>query len=114
MHGTDARTGQHRHRGFGNHRHVQRDHIAPLDAQLLEAIGKLADTRVQLAIGDRLGLVRVIPFPDDGDLIATLGEVAIEAVVRHVELAVLEPAHIDITGAEVGIADHRGRIEPVQ
>jgi hypothetical protein len=64
---------------------------------------------VQLAIGDLLGDSRVVAFPEDRDLVTALGEVAVDAVRRDVEHAVVEPADADIAGI-VDVAHRVGRI----
>ena len=92
----DARAGQHRVRRLGNHRQVDRDAIAFLDAELLQRVGHAADFGMQLAIGDLLALGRVVALPDDRGLVATLGEVAIDAVGRDVQHAVMEPADANL------------------
>ncbi|MCY1447022.1 hypothetical protein D9M71_636230 [compost metagenome] len=46
---------------------------------------------VQLAVGDLRGFGGVVAFPDDGDLVAALFQVAVDAVVGDVQLAALEP-----------------------
>ena len=48
MDGADARAGEHRVGGFRDHRHVDGDAVALLDAARLQHIGELADAGVQL------------------------------------------------------------------
>ena len=77
VHRADARAGEHRHRGFRNHRHVDGDAIAFRDAETLQHVRRLAHLRMQLAIADRLAIRsdRRLPrgsrscrraWPDDG------------------------------------------------
>ena len=49
------RAGQHGDGKLGNHRHVQRDHVALADAQRLEHVGELAHFRVQHLVGEHAG-----------------------------------------------------------
>jgi hypothetical protein len=53
---------------------------------------------VQLAIGDVLGLGRIVAFPDDRRLVGALGEMPVDAVGRHVQHAVVIPADMDVAG----------------
>jgi hypothetical protein len=47
--------GQHRDDGLGDHRHVDRDPVAGLDAELGQRVGGLADLVLELGVGDRRG-----------------------------------------------------------
>ena len=79
-----------------------RDAVALLDAEVAQRVGELADARMQLAVADALrGRGRVVGFPDDGDLVAARGEVAVEAVDADVELAVGVPADVEVAAVEV-------------
>ena len=55
MNRADARAGEHRVGGLRDHRHVDGDAVALLDAVRLQHVGEAADFVVQLAIGDVLG-----------------------------------------------------------
>jgi hypothetical protein len=55
---------------------------------------------------------RVVPFPDDGDLVGAALQVAVDAVVGDVGDAVLEPADRDLAGAERRVLDPAERREP--
>ena len=52
MDGADPRAGEHRVGRLGDHRQIDRDPVALLDAMRLQHIGEAADALVQLAIGD--------------------------------------------------------------
>ncbi len=67
---------------------------------------------MKLAVGDVLVLAGIIALPDDGGLVAVRLQVAVEAVVAGVELAVLEPADVDVVG-EVPVQDVVPLLEPV-
>src|SRR5690606_30545571 len=88
------------------------DAVALLDAVRLQDVGEPADMLVKLAIGDLLVVVRIVAFPDDGDLIAALVEMAVDAVVGDVGLAVLKPLDRDVA-LERGIGALRIPPEPV-
>ncbi len=66
----DARTGEHRDGCLRNHRHVDRDTIAFLDAEIAHRAPESAYTLVQLPIRDLAVDGRVVAFPDDRRLIA--------------------------------------------
>ena len=55
---------------------------------------------MKLAIGDAFRLGGIVALPDDGDLIATGGQVAVDAVIGGVGGAVLEPADRDLARPE--------------
>ena len=79
--GADAGAGQHGDRQLGDHRHVDGDPVAPLDAEALEHVGEPADLVEQLGVGDGAGVAR-LALPVVRDLVAPAGlDVAVEAVV---------------------------------
>lgn len=94
----------------GDHRQVDGDAIALLDAERLERVGGAAHLGVELAIGERAHLAGLAD-PDERALVAARGEVPVEAVLRQVELAVGEPAH----ERRLGLVEHlRERLDPVE
>ena len=87
----DPGAGEHRDRQLGDHRHVDRDPVAGLDAELLERVGRLADLALEVAEGQRPGVARLAD-PVVGDLVAEAAlDVPVDAVVGDVELAAGEP-----------------------
>ena len=109
----DARAGEHRHRHFGDHRQIDGDAVALLDAARLQHIGEAADLGMQLAIGDLLVVLGIVALPDDRCLVAPLGEMTIEAVVCDVRRAVLEPFDRHFMRIKGGILDLGEGFEPV-
>ena len=88
----DARARQHRDHGLGDHRHVDRDPVAGLHAQVDQRVGGLADHVLELGVGDVAGVVLGLADPVVGDPVAVAGlDVPVDAVVRRVELAADEP-----------------------
>ena len=114
MHGTDAGAGQHGHRGFGDHGHINGDDVALTDAAGFESVGQAADLSVQLAVTDVGAFLRIVPLPDDGGLLCTCFEMTIQTVCGDVELAVFVPAYGDRTLVEAGVFDFAVRAYPVQ
>ena len=113
----NARAAQHGHRRLGNHRHVNRHAIALFDALRLEHIGKLANLRMQLRVGDALHIVLRLALPDDRHLVACgRRQMPVQTVGGHVELAVLEPCmlHRARVGIPVELPRHGRRLHPVQ
>ena len=53
--GADPRAGEHRDHGLGDHRHVDRDPVAGLHAELDERVGRLADLVLEVGVGDARG-----------------------------------------------------------
>ena len=87
----EACTGEDRDDGLGDHRHVDRDAVAGDEAEFGQGVGGLADVGEQIGVGD-VAAVAGFTFPVDGDLVAVAVEdVAVDAVVGDVELAVGEP-----------------------
>jgi hypothetical protein len=84
MDGADPRAGQHRIGGLGDHRHVDGDPVALLDAVGLHHVGKPADLIVKLAIGDLLVVIGLSPSQMIAVLIAALLQVPVDAVVGDV------------------------------
>ena len=109
--GADAGAGQHRDRRLRNHRQVDGDPVARLHAQREQRVGRLADAAVQVGVGDGAGVAR-LALPVDGDPVAVAGgQMAVEAVVRDVELAPHEP----LGERRVGPVQHLvPRLVPVQ
>ena len=111
--GADARAGEHRIGGLGDHRHVDGHAVAALDAVRLQHVCEAADMGVQLAIGDRLVLGRVVALPQDGDLLGAVLQVSVDAVGRHVQRAVLEPFDGDVRVFVGGVLHLREGLLPV-
>ena len=87
----DARAGQHRHDDLGDHRQEDPDHVALLDAAVLQRVGEALDVAVQVRVGD-VALLALLAAPVEGDPVAPARlDVAVDAVVGDVELAAHEP-----------------------
>ena len=113
MHRADARARQHGVGGLGDHRQVDGDAVALLDAVGLEHVGELADALVQLAVGDLLVVGGVVALPDDRDLVGARLQVPVDAVGRDVERAVLVPFDRDVVGRVGGVLDLGVGLDPV-
>ena len=82
---------EHRDHALDRHRHVDDDPVALDHAARLERVGEPAGALEQLAVAD-LGDRAVVGLEDDRGLVAEpVLDVAVEAVVRGVQRAVLEP-----------------------
>ena len=91
VNGTDARAGQHRDRGFGNHRQIDRDAISLLHAEASQDVRELADFNEELPVR-QCALIARFPFEDDGGFVAPCrAHMPVETVGRHVELSIAEP-----------------------
>ncbi len=109
--GTDAGAGEHRDGHLGDHRHVDVDAVALGDTEALEHVGEPLHVVEELGVGDRPA-VAGLTLPVEGDLVATAGlDVAIETVVRHVELATDEPLRVRQIPVEDGVPRLRPRDE---
>ncbi|MCY1363731.1 hypothetical protein D9M69_505070 [compost metagenome] len=67
---------------------------------------------VQLVVGDVRRFAGVVALPNEGDLLAALFQVAVDAVVGDVQLAALEPGRLAF--AQVAVMDAVPGLEPVQ
>lgn len=67
--GTDTGTGEEGNDGLGDHGHVDGDGIALLDSAGTEGSGQLADLAEELAVCDVLGLVGLVCFVNNSDLL---------------------------------------------
>ncbi len=114
VHRANASAGQHGHRGLRDHGHVEGDPVAFSHAQVPQGVAKAAHLFVQLAIGDAGVICRIIAFPDNGGLIAPGGQMPVQAVHGHVQLAVGEPANVQIFLGVADILDLSERLHPVQ
>ena len=99
----DARAGEHRIRGFRDHRHIDGDAVALLHDAVAHDVGEAADLVVQFLIGDVLAIFRIVAFPDDRGLVGALRQVAVDAVIGGVERAVLEPLDRDVARLVGGV-----------
>ena len=105
--------GQHGVCGLRDHRQVERDPVTLTDTAIAQHIGHAADFRMKLPIGDVLGFVGVVAFPNDRYLVAARREVTVDAIVGDVGLAVLEPFDRDVAGSKACILDGRIRRRPI-
>lgn len=110
---TNTGTGQHGHHGLGDHRHVDGDHVTTVHVLATQGVGELADLLVQFTVSDVAVFGRVVAFPDDGQLITALFEVAVQAVGGNVQSAVGEPFDIDVVVVKGGLLDLGERFDPV-
>ena len=114
MYRANAGAGQHRDRGFRYHRHINRNYVTFFNAQFEQGIGEAADVAVQLFIADMFALAGVVAFPDDGGTIAVFLQMAVKAVCRQIQRAVLVPFNGHITGGKGGVFHLLVRFDPVE
>ncbi|GAB3775843.1 hypothetical protein GCM10028867_13910 [Nocardioides pacificus] len=88
----DPGAGEHRDDRLGDHRQIDRDPVAGLDAQRGQRVGRAGDLALQVGIGERAGVVGGLADPVQRDAVAVAGlDVAVHAVVRRVEAPADEP-----------------------
>ncbi|CPR70395.1 Uncharacterised protein [Salmonella enterica subsp. enterica serovar Bovismorbificans] len=114
MHRADAGAGQHCHRRFRHHRHINRYHIAFFNAQIQQCIRETADIAMQFAIRDMFTLRRVIAFPDNGGAIAIFLQMAVKTVRRQIQRAVLVPFNRHIAWRKGGVFHFLVRRDPIE
>lgn len=73
MQGTDTGTGEERNDGLGDHGHVDGDGVALLDSAGAEGSGQLADLAEELAVCNVFGLVGLVCFVNNSDLLGCVG-----------------------------------------
>ena len=87
----DARAGEHRHGHLRDHRQVDADHVAGLDAALLEDVREPLDVAQELGVG-HVALLALLAAPVVGHAVAAARlDVPVERVVGRVQLAAREP-----------------------
>ena len=111
----DAGAGEHRHGGFRHHRQIDRHPLAAFHAARFKQVGKAADVFMQLAISDlAVRLARAIGLPQDRDVIAACGQMAVKAIGRKVQRAILEPADAEVRLMERGVLDLGVWLDPIK
>src|SRR4029078_10885750 len=92
----DARACEDGDRRLRDHRHVDGDAVAFLDAARLQDVGKVFDLGVQPRVGELLVVLRIVALPEDGGLVTAFGQMTVNTVVAGGEVAVPEPFYRDI------------------
>ncbi len=99
---------KHRDDDLRNHRQIDPHHVAVADPPVLQGVREPLDVPMQVRVGD-VALLALLAAPVERHLVsATCFHVAIEAVVRDVQLAALEPL------VEGGIGVVKGRVRLVE
>ena len=92
MHDAQSCARQHRHDGFGHHRHIDGHSVAGDQAQFGEGVGGPAHFVFELGVGDAPGFAERFALPVQRDPIAVAGlDMAVYAVVGDVDFAADEP-----------------------
>ena len=113
--GADAGAGEHRIGGFRDHRQIDHDPVAAHDALRKQHVRHPVHLFGQLLVGDVLGrFLRIIGFEDDRGLQRAVAQVAVDAVHRGVQNAILEPFDRDLAEGEIGVLDLGIGRDPVQ
>ena len=99
MDSTNAGTGKEGDGSLGNHGQVDNDSVTLLDTELLEHVGSLRNSALELNIGDLLVLVGLVCLVDDGDPVGVLVRPSVNAVVRGVQLTLAEPSNVAVDKA---------------
>ncbi len=104
----DPRAGEHRDRELRDHRHIDGDPVALPDTKLLQPVRAALGLVQEVLVGEGPGVAR-LPLPVVRDLRALPGfHVAVEAVLRDVQLAVGEPLRV----RRLPLEDLRERLPP--
>ncbi len=112
MRGADARARQHRHGRLGDHRHVDHDPVARLDAEVGQRVRGALDLVEHFGVGDGAG-VPGLAFEVDRHPLAQAGlDVAVEAVGGDVQLASGEPLGERRVRPVEGLLPVLGPVEP--
>ena len=91
MRRADAGTGEHCDGRLGDHRQVDGHAVTLGDAQVLQRVGCLLDVAVQVGVGDVLGVTGLADEVDRDLVTFARLDVAVDTVVRRVQLAADEP-----------------------
>ncbi len=109
----ETRAGEHRIGGFGDHRQIDGDAVALLDAMEMQDVGEAIHLVGELGVGDVAGLVGIVAFPDDRGLVGALGQMPVDAIIGDVGDAVLEPLDRHVVRVEARVLDLGVGREPV-
>ena len=101
VNGADARAGLHGNRRFGHHGHIDDYAVAAADAGGFQTVGELAHLVMQFGIGDVPSVTR-LAFENDGGFVGQHRQMAINAVVGHIQCAVEKPTEVGGLGAIQG------------
>src|SRR6056297_3731312 len=96
MYGANARAGEHRVSGLGNHRHIDANAIALANPAGAQGVGELADLGFEFGVGNVAAVGGIVTLPDDGSLGGTFRQVAVDTVVADVEFAAGEPLGVSL------------------
>ena len=113
MNGADARAGEDGVGRLGDHRQVDGDAVALPDVAVAQHIGEAADVIVELLVSDLLGVLGIVAFPDDSDLVAAGVQMPVDAVIGGIGRAVLEPFDRDMMRVEGRVLDLAEVLVPV-
>ena len=114
-HGPDARAREHGVGGLRDHREVDRDAVAPPDAEPLHHVRDPLHFGVDLRVGDRaLAVAWLVGLEQERGPAAPPGlDVAVDGVVAGVERAALEPLDVDVARPEAPVLDRLEGLDPV-
>lgn len=114
VNGTDPGARQHGDHSLGDHRHVNSHNVATVHVLTTQGVGEFADFFVQLAVGDFAMFGGIVTFPDDRNAVATLGQMAVKAVIGNVQRAIGKPFDVDTVIVERGLFDDAEGFDPVE
>lgn len=109
--GTETSTREHGDSGFGHHGHVQAHAITFFDPGSLHGVGEFAHVSQQFSVRDAFDIVGLITFPDNGDFVSILLDMAVETIVTDVQFAVQVPG--DVAILEIAVRDLVKGGEPI-
>jgi hypothetical protein len=113
VNGADTRACQHGNGKFQNHRQVNSNPVTLLNARSFERIGKYAYFLKKFTVSDAdLRFLRVVGFPDQGNLVFTCREIAFKNILRDIQLAIDEP--VDFWFGEIPIQDFVPLLMPLE
>jgi hypothetical protein len=113
MDSADPGAGQHGVGRFRDHRQVQGNAVALLDALGMQHIGEYIHLVVQFLVGDDLAFGRVVAFPDDRRLVAARRQMPVDTVRGHVKRTVLKPLDVDVVVIVGGVLHLGEGLDPV-
>ena len=84
-----------------------------LTPRAFSTLAKRQTSACSCVVGELFVVLRIVAFPDDGRLIAALGEMAVDAVVTDVQRAVLEPLDRHVVRVVGGVLHLAEGLDPV-
>ena len=111
----DTGAGQHRDGRLRDHRQINGHPVALANTQIAQCVGQLANTRMQLAVGEFLyRRVWAVGLENQRGFVAAFFQMPIQTIHAGIELAIGKPTDAEVFQIKADIFDDGGRDVPIQ